>query len=302
MLSQLLPIFFNVISPVFGLVLIGYLFSKPLGLESRTLSRYAYYILVPAFVFNTISQADLKGDVLLRMIGYTLLIQIVGALLAFGLAKLLKRSAEMVAAYILVMSFANVGNFGLPIIEFRLGPAALADATIYFLIILTSGFIIGVAAANWVKGGSATAMLEVLKTPALIALGPALLVNVFDIPLPLLIFRLTELLGKAMVPTMLVTLGVQLSLIKGLRFNRDVIIVSLLRLVGGALLAIVLASPFNLPELTRNTGIIQASMPAAVLTSLIALEHGLKPDFVTTSVLFSTLLSVITLTLLMAWL
>ena len=41
-------------------------------------------------------------------------------------------------------------------------------------------------------------------------------------------------------------------------------------------------------------------MPAAVLTSLIALEHDLLPDFVTTTVLFSTILSSITLTLVLA--
>ena len=45
---------------------------------------------------------------------------------------------------------------------------------------------------------------------------------------------------------------------------------------------------------------MQAAMPAAVLTSIIALEYDLLPDFVTRTVLFSTLASVVTLTLILA--
>jgi hypothetical protein len=47
--------------------------------------------------------------------------------------------------------------------------------------------------------------------------------------------------------------------------------------------------------------VFQAAMPTAVLASIIALEHNLLPDFVTTAVLFSTVASVVTLTLLLAF-
>ncbi len=57
MIWQLSEIFFNVIAPVFGLVGIGTIAGMALGLEARTLSRYAYFILVPAFVFDVIRTA-----------------------------------------------------------------------------------------------------------------------------------------------------------------------------------------------------------------------------------------------------
>jgi len=60
-----------------------------------------------------------------------------------------------------------------------------------------------------------------------------------------------------------------------------------------------LVIPFGLTGLERGAGILQASMPSAVLASLIALEHDLLPDFVTPAVLLSTLLSLVTLTGLM---
>ena len=54
MFSQLFSIFFNVVTPVFALILTAYLLGNRLGIHSRSLSRTAYYLLVPAFVFNVV--------------------------------------------------------------------------------------------------------------------------------------------------------------------------------------------------------------------------------------------------------
>ena len=181
-----------------------------------------------------------------------------------------------------------------------LGEAALIPATVYFLAIIIVAFVIGVAAANLQKGGSLGAILAVFKTPALLALPPALLVNWLNLTPPLLLTRITGLLGGAMVPTMLVALGVQLAATQALTIDRDVVVASSLRLLGGAALALLIVVPFGLTGLERGAGVLQSAMPTAVLASIIALEYDLLPDFVTTAVLFSTLASVITLTLLMA--
>lgn len=301
MFIQIAQIFLNVITPVFVLVVIGYLAGPRLGLEARTLSRYAYFILIPSFVFSTMSTAAVEATLATRMIIFIVLVELGCALLGWGVARLLKRPPQVVGAYILIATFGNVGNFGLPLIEFRLGPQAVVAATVYFLAIIVVAFVIGVAAANWTRGGRLGAVTAVLKTPALIALVPALLLNWANIAPPLPVFRVVNLLGAAMVPTMLVTLGVQLAEAKERRFDRDVWVASGLRLVGGAVLALVLVIPFGLTGIERGAGIFQASMPTAILASIIALEYDLVPDFVTTTVLFSTVVSTVTLTLLMAF-
>ncbi|MBM3821059.1 MAG: hypothetical protein FJW14_18865 [Acidimicrobiia bacterium] len=51
-----------------------------------------------------------------------------------------------------------------------------------------------------------------------------------------------------------------------------------------------------------QAGVLQASMPAAIVTTIIALEFDVAPRFVTSVVFLSTLLSPITLTGLIAWL
>ena len=55
---QLFSVFLNVVVPVFAVALIGYLAAPRLNLEPRTISRTAYYIFAPAFVFDLLSQAD----------------------------------------------------------------------------------------------------------------------------------------------------------------------------------------------------------------------------------------------------
>jgi len=297
-MTALLSIFFNVIAPVFALVALGYFAAPKLKLEARTLTRFAYFILIPAFVFQVISNTDIQASHITTMVSYILAVHLLLAAMAWGIARLLHRSAKMVSAYILIAIFGNVGNFGLPLIEFRLGKDAIPIATVYFLAILTISFVVGVAAANWGKG-SLKATLAVFKTPALIALVPAILINWLNIETPLFFSRSAGLLAGAMVPTMLVALGVQLSNMKSFQLSKDVFIVSGIRLLGGAALAVLLAIPFGLSGITRGAGIFQSAMPAAVLTSIIAIEYDLFPDFVTTTVLFSTLASVITLTIVM---
>lgn len=299
-MSELLRIFVNILVPVFSLVAIGYVAGPRLGLDARTLSRTAYYILVPSFIFSVFSTADIKAEDALQMALYIVLVTLLGILLSLAAARALGATAQMTAAFVLIAAFGNVGNFGLPVIQFKLGDAALVPASIYFLVASQFGFIVGVIAATWHKGSGLAAVWSAFTTPGVIAVIPAVLFNYFDVPTPLFANRALTLLSGAMIPVMLVTLGVQLAGMGKLYFNRDVATTSILRLLAGPALAMVLAGLFTLSPIERGAGIIQASMPAAVLTSLIALEHDLLPDFVTTVVLFSTLASAITLTIVLA--
>ena len=301
MLRQFLTIFVDVVTPVFGLVLISYLAGPRLELKVRTLSRTAYFLFIPAFVFDIISKADIEAVLAVRMIAYISLVHILLAAVALGIGKIMQRPREVIGAYILIAAFANTGNFGLSLIDFRLGHEGLAPATVYFLGLNIVNFTIGVGAASWSRGrGGWQSVLSVFKTPAIIAVLPALLVNLAEVPVPLFLSRLIGLLSQAMIPTMLVTLGVQLADAGRPQINRDICTASAVRLIGGPLVAMLLILPFGLTGLERATGILQSSMPAAVLTAVIAIEYDMVPEMVTHTVLFSTVVSFFTLTVIMS--
>ena len=290
-MGELAAIFLNVLAPVFAIVLLGYLVGPPLGLHARTLARIAYYLLAPAFTFSTLGTANLELAQAARMFAYILAIQGCCCLAGFLTARILRRPAPMVAAYILIAVFSNVGNFGLAIVRFALGDDATIPATIAYVAISTSSFAIGVAAANYVRGGSLTAALAVAKTPAVVAFVVAIACNAAAIPIPAAIVRSTDLLGAAMIGVMLLGLGVQFAETGLPRPNADMFISSGVRLVAGPIIAALLAVPFGVTGLERGAGIIQAATPVAVFAAIIALEHDLLPDFVTATVLLSTALS-----------
>jgi malate permease and related proteins len=144
-------------------------------------------------------------------------------------------------------------------------------------------------------------VLAMFKTPALIAVPPALLVNGLGWELPPLLVRPVELLSDGMIPTMLLALGVQLAAAGLPRLDADMVVASAIRLIGGPALALALAALLGIEGIARSTGVLQAAMPTAVLASIIAVENDLIPSFVITSVLFSTVASVVTLTLVLAF-
>ena len=294
-------VFLNVVTPVFILVVIGYFVGPRLKIDARSLSRTAYFVFIPAFVFNIISEAKIDSELALQMLSFILVAQIAVALLGFMVGKALRQSREITAAFVLIATFGNVGNFGLPLIVFRLGETARTYATVYFVATVFISFVICVGVASWARSGGVTAVFSVFKTPALIALIPALVFNITDLEVPIFLSRLSGLLGQAMIPVMLITLGVQMGEIPKIKINFNVFAASTVRLIGGPVLALLIVPYFGLEGLERSTGILQAAMPAAVLASIIALEYKLLPEFVTTTVLFSTLYSILTLTVILTF-
>jgi len=138
------------------------------------------------------------------------------------------------------------------------------------------------------------------KTPALWATIPAMLVSSGKIELPLVLTRMIGLLAGGMIPLILLALGLQLSEARKLRIRTDVIVASGLRLIAAPVIAAVAAIPLSLGRVEYAAGILQAGMPTAVMVSIIAIEYKVVPDFVTTTVFFSTLISLLTLTVLLA--
>lgn len=301
MILEILYVFLEVVVPVFAIVGLGYALAPRLALDARTLSQVAWWILVPAFTFDVISKARISGGAAVRMAAFIAVAHLAPAAIAWVAARALRRSREITAALVMVAVFGNVGNFGLALVEFRFGPGAIVPATIYFVTTMVVSFGACVAVASAVRGGGPReALFAVLTTPALVVMIPAAAISAADVAVPIVVARTVGLLGDAMVPMMLLVLGVQLRETRIERISADVLLATGLRLVGGPILAALLAIPFGLTGVERATGIVQASMPAAVLVSIIAVEHRIAPGFVMTAVFFSTLCSLPTLTMVMS--
>jgi malate permease and related proteins len=295
-LYELLTTFAENILPIFIISGSAYLVGKYLSLDARTVGRLVFYFFSPVLVFNLIIHSQLPFDEMLKTAGYATAVMIACGLVALlgGLALHLER--RVLIAVILVGMFGNNGNFGLPLISFAFGPAALAHSSIYFI---TSAVIvnsIGVLIASLGHTDIQRALLGLLKVPLIYALIAALIVIRFDLTLPVPLERSVSLVAGAGVPMMLVLLGLELQKAQWTRNLRGLTLGSSVRLLGGPVIGLFLASVFGMTGPARQGSVLESAMPSAVMSTVLATEYNLDSSLVTGTILVTTLLSPLTLT------
>ena len=294
-MRELIPIFVDILLPVFLLVGIGLWAGWRMKLDAVPLSKIAYYVLAPAFFFDLLRDADIETRVVAQMATVIVITTAVLAGMGWLIGRLMGWGYSLTAATVLIAVFGNVGNFGIPIVAFAFGESALPLAGVSFLVINFSAFMIGVTAATWRTSTPIKAVWRALTTPTVAVLPVAMWFNVTNASLPVFAERAIGLTGDAMIGVMLVTLGVQLASMTRPRFGSEVWIASGLRLLVAPAVAVVASAAVGLTGDPRGVTVLQSAMPAAVFTALIAIEHDLEPDFVTTTVLVSTVAGALTL-------
>ena len=163
-------------------------------------------------------------------------------------------------------------------------------------------YTIGVAIASMGQVPPKEAIINLLKFPTLYALIFAIFFNIYNIQLPISISRSINLLAGAAIPAMLLLLGMQLGQ-ANLRENKlPLTLATGIRLVVGPIIALGLSVPFGLQGPALQAGVMESSMPTAVMTTILATEFDLVPSLVSTIVTATTILSPLTLTPLIAYL
>jgi len=296
----LISIFANNILPIFLIAGVGWALARWLQADAKTISRVTLYALSPCLVFNLLVTSRLSADEFGRIILFTL-----GTILGMGtitwlVAQVMRLDRAMVSVLMIVVMFANGGNYGLPLTLFAFGQDALARATIYFVISVILTYTLGVLVASSGWSGFRQALVGVLKIPTLYAVAGAVVVLVTRVQLPSVVSRPIELLGNAAIPLMLLVLGMQLE--RAARPERPHLVGLAvgLRLIVSTLLGLTLAQVMGLDGVARQAGILQSAMPVAVVTTILAVEFQIEPAFVTSVVFLSTILSPLTLTPLIA--
>ena len=298
----MLGLFINNLLPVFLAAGAGYLLASRLKLDPRPVSQVAFFVFAPCLVFQVILDSALPADVLLRMVGFATTSMLVLVAITTFVARRLGWARPLTAAIVLVVFLPNAGNFGLSASLFSFGEAGLAQASVFFLTSSVLTFTLGVAIASLGRFGPRETLVGMLRVPAIWAVLLALVVVRAGWALPVPVERTVGLLAQASIPVFLVLLGMQLYG-KGLRGPwGPVAFATGMRLAGGALVGLLLASVFGLADTARQAAVLQSAMPSAVITIVLATEYDAEPALVTSVVVATTLLSPFTLTPLLVYL
>jgi predicted permease len=300
--SLILSVFVSDILPIFVIAAIGYLLANRLQANVKTLSHVVFYALAPCFTFRMLIESKVGGPVAGRMALLAILIAVVMGILARVAAVPLRLDRADLSGFLLVAMFSNGGNYGLPVVLFAFGNDALPHATVYFVIssILTNTVGVFLAAAG--RRSVLRAIYGITRIPALYGVAAAGVILATGATVPVAFMRPIQLLGDAAIPVMILILGMQLEHATVPERPRMVATAVALSLVVAPIVALGLTKVLGLTGTARQVGVVLASMPTAVITTILALEFDTNPAFVTNVVFLTTVLSPLTLAPLIAYL
>ena len=301
-LQLLLGIFASDILPIFVIALMGFAVTRHLGVPVRPLSQVAFHVLAPALVFNVLTTSTLPGLEFGRMAAFYALVAASSGVMARLAAIPLRLDRASLSAFLLVVVCSNSGNYGLPVVLLAFGPEALTFASVYFVSSAVFSYTGGILLAASGRRSIGQALAGVVRVPAVYGAVAAAIVMGFGLHVPDAIARPMSMLSNAALPVMILVLGMQLERVTWPARPALVVVASLLSLVATPLAAFGIAHLIGLQGPAMQAGVLQASMPTAVITTILALEFDVDANFVTSVVCVTTLLSPLTLTLLIAYL
>ncbi|MFO1037513.1 MAG: AEC family transporter [Geminicoccaceae bacterium] len=281
-----------VMAPVFLIAALGYGWARAdLPFSAPFTTTFMINVASPCLVFATLLRLRFEATELAQIATASVACLVTSALVA---ATILRASRLSLRIYLPSLIFPNSGNMGMPLCLFAFGDRGLGLAVVFFAIMAVVQFTLGPAIA----AGKAD-WRQMVRTPLVLAVVLALLLQVLDIDLPRWAANTTKLLGDCAVPLMLFALGVALSQLRINGMGR-VLSLSALRLGMGFAVGLGVAMVLGLEGTVKGVVILQSTMPVAVFNYLWAVTYDAAPEEVAGMVLGSTLMSFVTLPLLLA--
>lgn len=297
--QELIGIFIDNMIPVLAIAAVGFFLRRRFAVDPRMVSRMMFNVFSPALIFHALFTREISGAEFLRVYGGTLLLlwTIAGiSVLALRLRKI--EASEKAASLVSTFAF-NGGNFGLSIVSFAFGAEALSYAVIIFVAGTTMGYTLGVYISSNGKASVLQSIVNVLRTPSVYALLLVFALKGAGITeLPAALARTSQLLADAAIPMMLVLLGLQLGGFGRLKRLPLVAFGTAIRLILAPAIAIAFASLLELSGAARFAFVLQAGMPTAVMTIVLATEFETDRDLALSVILTSSILCPFTLSLL----
>ena len=284
----------EIVAPVGLLGLVGFVWVRA-GFEYRMefITRLCMTLSLPPLVFTALMKTEVDPAALTSL-SLAAALAYGGLTLAFwGLTSALNLDRR---TYLAPLIFGNTGNVGLPLALFAFGQAGLGYAIVVFAVMILWSFTFGL----WiVAGGGSPARL--LREPIM---GATLLGALFlwqGWQTPIWLTNSLELMGQIAIPLMLITLGVAVARLNARHLGRALWL-SLLRAAICAAAALGAGLLLGLPDVALAVLILQVTTPVAVTSYMMAEKYGADSEAVAGLVIASTLLSVITLPLTLAFL
>ncbi|MEW9674900.1 AEC family transporter [Lentibacillus sp. L22] len=292
-------LFLSVILPIMAVFASGFILQRMRVLDVSSVAAVSLYILSPALVFTTLYDAEFDRGFLVVLVFMFLLFYVM-VLLNKILAKIFKWDRNTESASILATGFMNSGNYGLPVVLFSVGEAAVPYAIFIMVIQSLQNNFFGIYYASRSTSGMKRALLNVMKMPTTYAAILAFILHYFSVGIPNAIHSTLSMVGDAAIPVMMIMLGMQLGSITGLKLNCQVVTSAvILKMIAAPIIAWAFVLIVDVDPVIAAVLIIISAMPTAATTTMYAIEFDTEPELVSSITLIATLASVVTLSVLL---
>lgn len=298
-MGEFFYIFNNVMIPIGIIVIVGYVVQLKYQLERATLAKMMLNYVMPAFVFMNLYESDIDFMLLV----YVFLFLILYAGVTFFICTLLGKWMGLDYGHSILFRnsnlFYNAGNYGVPVndLVFRSDPFAMSIQIMMMVFQNVFAYSYGIISLSASEKGKLKALLNYFKMPIFFGVALGLIFNYFNIGMPSSVLTAFDYVRNAMIAVVLFTLGAQIAGIKFKKIRVSAYVASIVRLLGGPVLALLLLMLFNIDGVVAQAIMITTSMPAAVNSSIIAEAYSDDPEYAAEIVMLGTLLSVITIPL-----
>ncbi len=297
------------ILPFFAILGLGY-FAALRGFFSADatahLTKFVFYFALPAMIFRfgaslSLSEVFHGASVLAYFIG-TMAVY----LLVTVVALLLKKGVEEAAIEAQCAAVGNVGFLAIPLLLSLLGAAAIGPVMIVLatdLIVFGSLLVIIISAR---RDGRVSVLTlgsvgrGLLRNPMVMAMVAGLAWAGSGMLVPAPAEEFLSILGAAATPGALFAIGASLAAKSAERLSTAIWLSTAKLGLHPLFVAIATLWIFDVPPFSAAVMVAAAAMPTAGNVYIIARHYGVAPLRVSSTILVSTVISVITLTLVIA--
>jgi predicted permease len=285
MISGNVPDIIDIVLPAFFTIFLGYLVGRFSRLNLMPVVDITLYIGVPALVFVSLLNKEIVLVDAAKIWTSAIIIMLGCLVIAWLVLKLIRQKHS--GLYVPI-SMMNTVNIPFPIIFLAYGSEGLAAATLFYIPNVVFLYTIGVyimAGRRWREN-----MKEVLKQPVIYAVVLGLLLNFLDAEVPALIVNSFDFVSQMAIPLVLLVLGYNLSQ-AGITSFPTTLLASFLRMGVGLAIGIGVINAFNLTGVLRSVVVLDAAMPAAATSALLAAKYRNEAEMVASVVFLTTLVS-----------
>ena len=274
----------GIILPVFLIIAVGYFYARRVKPDMAAVNRISMTILAPALIFSALASKEFDvGASGLLMIG-SVGVVLGSGLLAWPVARLLHANPR---TFVPPMMFNNCGNMGLPLAVLAYGQAGFSAMVALFTISNLLQFTLG----TWLVDHHAR-FGSLLRNPMVWSTFAGFAFALLHPPIPEWTSVGIKLVGDALIPMMLLSLGVRLYEVRWDDWHIGLVGGLVCPLTGIAMAAI-LAPLLKLDATQQGLLILFGALPPAVLNFMVAEQFKQEPAKVASIVLLGNLLSLV---------